>query len=150
MSVLHLYLINDLIKEEDIHPSLVGNMHMPIHMELSEGCSTIAMGRSNSNRNINYKISTLAGRHIISRIHSVITRDSYDNAFHIWDYSINGTFVNYKRVNGTMVLNDGDIVTFGHPQGASIMEGWTVIPYRWDLKYKVVIQEPSERKNRED
>ncbi|KAH9278859.1 Lysine-specific demethylase 5B [Echinococcus granulosus] len=57
---------------------------------------------------------------------------------------MNGTYVNYIRVSGGVTLKSGDIVCFGHLNGANLKPGDDVTPFFSDLKYQVYIGSPKE------
>lgn len=65
---------------------------------------------------------------LISREHAVITsQDGPDGSITltIQDKSVNGTFVNDEKIQGTVPLYVGDVVTFGHLQGIKV-KPWQV------------------------
>ncbi|KAM7539293.1 hypothetical protein Aperf_G00000054668 [Anoplocephala perfoliata] len=140
MSILRLKLKNDMIMDGDFSPEMTGEPSIPDIIELPQDQKVIVIGRASSIANVT--VSSSAGKDVISQIHSVITSDPRGN-FHIWNYGIKGTFVNYVKVD-FRTLHSGDIVCFGHPAGATVKEGQVVEPYNWDLKYEVIIDGPKE------
>lgn len=138
MSVLRLLLRNDMYEINEVPKDLHKILRIPEVIEMPTNCHAITLGRTNSNPNVNYHISCLYDCRLISRIHATIVRDKPEGTYHIWDESLNGTFLNFQRVlDGTKLMN-GDVICFGHPTGSSILRGEIVVPYRWDLKYEVV------------
>ncbi|XP_078248209.1 uncharacterized protein LOC110084817 isoform X2 [Pogona vitticeps] len=61
------------------------------------------------------------GGNYISRIHARVirTRETYE----LLDSSLRGVYVNDVRISGKVVLQEGDTVTFGHPDGKGILPG---------------------------
>ncbi|KAJ7338267.1 hypothetical protein JRQ81_011016 [Phrynocephalus forsythii] len=62
-----------------------------------------------------------AGGNYISRIHARVIRTS--EAYELVDSSLRGVYVNDVRISGKVVLQEGDTVTFGHPDGKSVLPG---------------------------
>ncbi|KAH7708978.1 hypothetical protein AAVH_23746 [Aphelenchoides avenae] len=64
---------------------------------------------------------------MISRDHSEIIGEVDKNGqfvqYHIRDNSLNGTYVNEIRVDGKQLLKEGDLIKFGHANGAAIKPG---------------------------
>ena len=63
---------------------------------------------------------------LISRIHARISRSETPNGgdvFKIQDVSLNGTYVNDLKISSEALLTPGDVVTFGHVQGACLESG---------------------------
>ncbi|VUZ49862.1 unnamed protein product [Hymenolepis diminuta] len=75
---------------------------------------------------------------MISRNHATIERLP-DGGFILYDHSMNGTYVNYVRVSGGVTLKNGDIVCFGHLNGANLKPGDGVVPFFSDLKYQAFV-----------
>ncbi|CDS37870.1 Forkhead associated [Echinococcus multilocularis] len=75
---------------------------------------------------------------MISRDHATITRLP-DGRFMLHDHSLTGTYLNYTRVYGCDILNQEDIICFGHPYGTGVLPGQTVDAFYSDLKYRVRI-----------
>lgn len=66
--------------------------------------------------------------YMMSRVHAKIEAEVDSNtgnyvSYSIEDKSLNGTYVNDTRVDGKTVLNNGDLITFGHLNGAAIGPG---------------------------
>ncbi|XP_039177255.1 nuclear GTPase SLIP-GC isoform X3 [Crotalus tigris] len=57
----------------------------------------------------------------ISRIHARIIRT--DGAYILVDSSLTGVYVNDIRIEGRVILREGDTVTFGHPAGKNLLLG---------------------------
>ncbi|KAM6456067.1 nuclear GTPase SLIP-GC [Liasis olivaceus] len=57
----------------------------------------------------------------ISRIHARVIRTP--GAYVLVDSSLTGVYVNDVRINGRVVLQEGDTVTFGHPAGKNLLLG---------------------------
>ncbi|VDN15359.1 unnamed protein product [Dibothriocephalus latus] len=75
-------------------------------------------------------------KRMISRNHATIER-LLNGGFMLYDHSMNGTYINYMRVSGGVTLKHGDIVCFGHLNGANLKPGEDVAPFFSDLKYQV-------------
>ncbi|XP_065438349.1 uncharacterized protein LOC101942721 isoform X2 [Chrysemys picta bellii] len=63
-------------------------------------------------------------RDYISRTHSRVIRTN--DTYRLVDSSLTGVYVNDVRINGTVSLQEGDTVTFGHPAGNGIRPGTQV------------------------
>ncbi|XP_071840805.1 uncharacterized protein [Apostichopus japonicus] len=65
---------------------------------------------------------------LISREHAIISQTRTENGMvelTIQDRSVNGTFVNDKKIQGSIHISVGDTVTFGHLQGIRV-KPWEV------------------------
>ncbi|XP_043922407.1 uncharacterized protein LOC122797951 [Protopterus annectens] len=62
----------------------------------------------------------------ISRNHARVIRSTQDNSHKLVDMSLTGVFVNDVKIDGEIVLQEGDTVTFGHPEGKIISPGTKV------------------------
>ncbi|KHN79234.1 hypothetical protein Tcan_11938 [Toxocara canis] len=62
---------------------------------------------------------------MISRIHSTIEakQDKDRIVYILTDQSLNGTYINDYRAKGPTELKPGDIIKFGHVNGAAIRAG---------------------------
>lgn len=107
----------------------------PKYIELKEDQKEIRIGRLNSTNPPNYVIESCINKRMISRNHATIERLP-DGGFILYDHSMNGTYVNYVRVSGGVTLKNGDIVCFGHLNGANLKPGDGVVPFFSDLKYQ--------------
>ncbi|XP_048692948.2 uncharacterized protein LOC125630861 isoform X6 [Caretta caretta] len=63
-------------------------------------------------------------RDYISRTHARVIRTN--DTYRLVDSSLTGVYVNDVRINGTINLQEGDTVTFGHPAGNGIRSGTQV------------------------
>ncbi|TFJ99073.1 Nuclear GTPase SLIP-GC [Platysternon megacephalum] len=63
-------------------------------------------------------------RDYISRTHARVIRTN--DTYRLVDSSLTGVYVNDVRINGTISLQEGDTVTFGHPAGNGIRPGTQV------------------------
>ncbi|XP_077665747.1 uncharacterized protein LOC144260827 isoform X1 [Eretmochelys imbricata] len=63
-------------------------------------------------------------RDYISRTHARVIRTN--DTYRLVDSSLTGVYVNDVRINGTINLQEGDTVTFGHPAGNGIRSGTRV------------------------
>ncbi|XP_050795238.1 nuclear GTPase SLIP-GC isoform X2 [Gopherus flavomarginatus] len=63
-------------------------------------------------------------RDYISRTHARVIRTN--DTYRLVDSSLTGVYVNDVRINGTVSLQEGDTVTFGHPAGNGIRPGTRV------------------------
>ncbi|GCB80329.1 hypothetical protein scyTo_0017148, partial [Scyliorhinus torazame] len=59
----------------------------------------------------------------ISRTHARVIRSSPDNQHRLVDSSFSGVYINDRRIDGEVILKEGDTVTFGHPQGSQVEQG---------------------------
>jgi len=63
---------------------------------------------------------------LISRAHAHIIKQSSVSGevlYHMFDTSLNGTYINDIRIKGSQILREGDKVAFGHLRGAIIDPG---------------------------
>lgn len=63
---------------------------------------------------------------LISRAHAQIIQREVEGGppqYEIFDTSLNGTYVNDVRINGSVVLQEGDAITFGHIRGSLLKPG---------------------------
>ncbi|XP_067416220.1 uncharacterized protein [Emydura macquarii macquarii] len=60
----------------------------------------------------------------MSRTHARVIRTT--DTYRLADSSLTGVYVNDIRINGTVILQEGDTVTFGHPAGNTIRPGTQV------------------------
>ena len=78
---------------------------------------------------------------LISRIHAHIIQDvdkeTGDTFYEIFDTSLNGTYVNNVKISGSIKLNDGDEITFGHIKGAVLQPGAYAPQKITEFKFKV-------------
>lgn len=125
--------------------SPASSKHLPKRLELKLEQKEIKIGRINSKCPPDYTIESSINSRMISRNHATIER-LCKGGFMLYDHSMNGTYVNYTRVTGGVVLKDGDIVCFGHLNGANLKPGETVSSFFSDLKYKVELTIPTPSK----
>ncbi|XP_021368917.1 uncharacterized protein LOC110460370 isoform X2 [Mizuhopecten yessoensis] len=59
----------------------------------------------------------------ISRNHARVVTRTPSNDHKLFDDSMNGMFINNLKIVHSVVLSEGDRVTFGHPQGAKVPGG---------------------------
>uniref|UniRef100_A0A1I7WV58 FHA domain-containing protein n=1 Tax=Heterorhabditis bacteriophora TaxID=37862 RepID=A0A1I7WV58_HETBA len=73
--------------------------------------------------------SVFSSSNMISRDHADIIGVKGANGriekYHINDRSLNGTYINDQRVNSTMQIMEGDVIKFGHMNGAAVKPGQT-------------------------
>ena len=76
---------------------------------------------------------------LISRAHAQIIRKRVNKemVYEMFDTSLNGTYINDVRVNGTIILRDGDIVAFGHLRGSLIEPGMKAPQKETEFLFKV-------------
>ena len=82
------------------------------------------IGRAKSN--VDFFIDSSKNKALISRIHARISRSqthSGEDVFKIDDVSLNGTYVNDVKISNEAFIKPGDVVTFGHLQGACLDGG---------------------------
>ena len=72
-------------------------------------------------------------------MHARIIRNQKDgkDQYELCDTSLNGTYVNDIKVSGTVVLNDGDTIAFGHIKGAVLEPGSFAPQKDSEFLYKV-------------
>lgn len=77
---------------------------------------------------VDYFISCLTASYkdYISRVHARVVRIPPLDTYKIVDSSLTGVYINDIRIQGEVNLQEGDTVTFGHPQSASIEPGTRV------------------------
>ncbi|XP_028393744.1 transcription factor 19-like [Dendronephthya gigantea] len=76
-------------------------------------------------RNVDFFIASSKHKALISRIHARISKSQtqFGDVFKIYDVSLNGTFVNDIKIPSEALLKPGDVITFGHVQGALLQTG---------------------------
>ncbi|XP_051872769.1 uncharacterized protein LOC127570897 isoform X2 [Pristis pectinata] len=62
----------------------------------------------------------------ISRTHARVIRSPSSNQHRLVDSSFTGVYVNDRRLDGDVILSEGDTVTFGHPQNSRVDRGGRV------------------------
>eukprot|EP00058_Branchiostoma_floridae_P019509 XP_002604999.1 hypothetical protein BRAFLDRAFT_129807 [Branchiostoma floridae] len=65
-------------------------------------------------------------RIFLSRRHCRLVRSAADDSHRLIDSSMTGVYVNDVKIAGSCVLEEGDVVTFGHPKGDTIKAGTRV------------------------
>lgn len=141
MTSVTLMWIGDLDKDKRMAGTsmkLSDERLRPKYIELKEDQKEIRIGRLNSTNPPNYVIESCINKRMISRNHATIERLP-DGGFMLYDHSMNGTYVNYVRVSGGVTLKNGDIVCFGHLNGANLKPGDGVVPFFSDLKYQAFV-----------
>ena len=73
---------------------------------------------------------------LISRLHARISV-GYDNKVKICDTSLNGTYVNDRKILDTVDIHPGDTVTFGHLKGAVLVPGTVAKQPKSEFRFKV-------------
>lgn len=81
-------------------------------------------------------LHTHSNKFKLSRKHATIRRTN-SGEFKIRDKSYSGTYVNYRRVNHTAILKNGDIICFGCAYGSQIKRNWKIGKNATDLKFQV-------------
>ncbi|VDD77532.1 unnamed protein product, partial [Mesocestoides corti] len=141
MSTVSLLWVGDLNQDKrmaNASMKISDERYRPKLIELKEGQKEIRIGRLNSTNPPHYLIESCINKRMISRNHATIERLA-NGGFMLYDHSMNGTYVNYMRVSGGVTLKHGDIVCFGHLNGANLKPGEDVTPFFSDLKYQVYI-----------
>ncbi|XP_067650996.1 uncharacterized protein [Haliotis asinina] len=82
---------------------------------------TTIIGRNPLQANYVLDSSNPLQRGYISRLHARIIREG--NRHKLYDDSMNGVFINHIKITGFAILNEGDLVTFGHPNGKNVPAG---------------------------
>jgi len=85
--------------------------------------STTIIGRGQS---VDIFLDSSIRKGLISRAHAQIIQSEGEEGvpvYSIFDTSLNGTYVNDRRVKGSIVLKEGDTVAFGHLCGSKILPG---------------------------
>ena len=85
--------------------------------------STTIIGRGQT---VDIFLDSSIRKGLISRAHAQIIQSNGENGvpvYSIFDTSLNGTYVNDRRVKGSIVLKEGDTVAFGHLCGSKILPG---------------------------
>lgn len=114
----------------------VGRIHRPLLMQMKPHEYIIKIGRHDSCEHLTYGLESCFVQSLVSPLHATIRRIEKE-IFELEDHSTNGTYVNYKRVNGKTLLKDGDTICFGHLDAVFIRPGDEVAQYYYDLKYSV-------------
>jgi len=76
---------------------------------------------------------------LISRLHARITTHPESHKVTICDTSLNGTFVNDKKILDTEELRLGDVVTFGHLKGSVLEPGTVAKQHHSEFQFKVYL-----------
>ncbi|XP_012944231.1 uncharacterized protein LOC101860531 [Aplysia californica] len=107
-------------------------------MDLSKVTSLI--GRNRNQVDFLLDSSNPVTSQYISRLHARIVRQS-ENFHRLYDDSLNGIFINNAKIQGSVVLQEGDIITFGHPHGVRLAAGvWMRQP---DSEYQFIFEQCS-------
>ncbi|VEL27997.1 unnamed protein product, partial [Protopolystoma xenopodis] len=149
MTSVSLVWIGDLDQDKRqaaSYNSISNEKYRPKRIELKPSQKEIRIGRINSKNPPDYPIESCINSRMISRNHATIERLSKGGCM-LYDHSMNGTYINYTRVTGGAILKHGDIICFGHLNGANLKPGETVSSFYSDLKYKVELSTPSPNKN---
>ncbi|RTG82702.1 uncharacterized protein DC041_0007108 [Schistosoma bovis] len=139
MSTVTLRWIGDLDQDKREQAGCVSSssdQYRPKKIELKPGQKEIRIGRINTKIPPDYPIESCINSRMISRNHATIERSAKGGSI-LYDHSMNGTYVNYTRVMGGVTLKHGDIVCFGHLNGANLKPGEPVALFYSDLKYRV-------------
>ncbi|CAL8099787.1 unnamed protein product [Calicophoron daubneyi] len=148
MSTVTLRWIGDLDQDKREQAGCVSSssdQYRPKKIELKPGQKEIRIGRINSKNPPDYPIESCINSRMISRNHATIERSAKGGSI-LYDHSMNGTYVNYTRVIGGVTLKHGDIVCFGHLNGANLKPGEQVSLFYSDLKYRVELSDASPSK----
>uniref|UniRef100_A0A0X3PX69 FHA domain-containing protein n=1 Tax=Schistocephalus solidus TaxID=70667 RepID=A0A0X3PX69_SCHSO len=149
MSSVTLMWVGDLNQDrkmQGLSTKVSDEKFRPKIIELKEGQKEIRIGRLNSTNPPHYTIESCINKRMISRNHATIER-LLNGGFMLYDHSMNGTYINYMRVSGGVPLKHGDIVCFGHLNGANLKPGEDVAPFFSDLKYQVYLGNPNQTKD---
>ncbi|KAF7255498.1 hypothetical protein EG68_07590 [Paragonimus skrjabini miyazakii] len=149
MSTVTLRWIGDLDQDKREQAGCVSSssdQYRPKKIELKPGQKEIRIGRINTKNPPDYPIESCINNRMISRNHATIERSAKGGSI-LYDHSMNGTYVNYTRVLGGVTLKHGDIVCFGHLNGANLKPGEKVSLFYSDLKYKVELSDTSPSKD---
>ncbi|KAL3319135.1 Transcription factor 19 [Cichlidogyrus casuarinus] len=150
MTTVSLVWIGDLDQDKQkmaTYPNISDERYRPKKISMSQNQREIKIGRINSKNPPDFPIESCINTRMISRNHATIERLS-KGGFMLYDHSMNGTYVNYTRVTGGVTLNQGDLICFGHLNGANLKPGESVSPFFSDLKYKVEIGSVAESKRK--
>ncbi|KXJ21551.1 uncharacterized protein LOC110254025 [Exaiptasia diaphana] len=74
---------------------------------------------------------------LISRLHARITTDQNASKVTICDTSLNGTYVNDKKILDTEEIKVGDTITFGHLKGAVLEPGVVAKQHKSEFMFKL-------------
>ncbi|TPP59690.1 Lysine specific demethylase 5B [Fasciola gigantica] len=143
MSTVTLRWIGDLDQDKREQAGCVSSssdQYRPKKIELKPGQKEIRIGRINTKMPPDYPIESCINSRMISRNHATIERSAKGGSM-LYDHSMNGTYVNYTRVIGGVTLKHGDIVCFGHLNGANLKPGEKVSLFYSDLKYQVELSD---------
>ncbi|CAI2723075.1 unnamed protein product [Schistosoma spindalis] len=149
MSTVTLRWIGDLDQDKREQAGCVSSssdQYRPKKIELKPGQKEIRIGRINTKIPPDYPIESCINSRMISRNHATIERSAKGGSI-LYDHSMNGTYVNYTRVMGGVTLKHGDIVCFGHLNGANLKPGEPVALFYSDLKYRVELSDSPTKEN---
>lgn len=102
------------------------------YFSLDEG--TTVVGRNPTKSDI--YLDSAIHKALISRLHARISV-GFDNKVKICDTSLNGTYVNDKKILDTVEINPGDTITFGHVKGAVLVPGTVAKQLKSEFRFKV-------------
>ncbi|GFN79271.1 methyl-accepting chemotaxis sensory transducer [Plakobranchus ocellatus] len=98
--------------------------------------TTTLIGRNKAQVDFVLDSSNPIASQYISRLHArVILQEN--GQCRLFNDSLNGIFINNTKMCGSVILQEGDIVTFGHPYGAQLSTGvWKRQP---DSEYQFIV-----------
>ncbi|VDL58289.1 unnamed protein product [Hymenolepis diminuta] len=129
--------------EDDIE-KFINPLFRPEEMILRSNKDSLSIGSIDSDLKLDYRLKSIIDRNLIWPLHAVIRRLPNGN-FAIVDNSRYGTYVMYKRVQGEVILDNGDIICFGYPYGDTILPGQQLGPFYSDVKYIACIGDITEK-----
>ncbi|KAK3105049.1 hypothetical protein FSP39_016170 [Pinctada imbricata] len=117
-----------LLHQRDLVVNLLVTLgDVKIHLTAGSFCrlknGVTRFGRATNN---DFYLDSTRLKNFISRLHAEIhceITDGGETEFRLYDKGLNGTFVNDRKMNGPHVLEEGDIVTFGHTNGFKLKPG---------------------------
>jgi pSer/pThr/pTyr-binding forkhead associated (FHA) protein len=89
---------------------------------------------------VDFFIDSSKNKALISRIHARISKSEAqcgEVVFKIHDVSLNGTYVNDVKISSEALLRPGDVIIFGHVQGACLENGNSYKQLNSEFKFLV-------------
>ncbi|KAM3180248.1 hypothetical protein ACTXT7_016656 [Hymenolepis weldensis] len=112
----------------------INPLFRPEEMILKPNKDSLSIGSIHSHLKLDYRLKSIIDRNLVWPLHAVIRRLP-NGDFGIIDNSRYGTYVMYKRVEGEVILDNGDIICFGYVNGDTTLPGQQLGPFYSDVKY---------------
>nr|CUU99236.1 hypothetical transcript [Hymenolepis microstoma] len=112
--------------------------HLPKIIELTTSQQSITIGgQSKESSSMNYQIDSSSSV-ITDGVYAIIKRNR-NNKYKILNKSISEIYVDYKKINNSITLEDGQIVCLEYPSETTLKPLSTSQPYQHVSRYRVKI-----------